>query len=79
MWMMLFMIGVRAQSIHQDDENKPRYPNLCKLALHCLTIPATSVPSEWAFSISGNIVRAKRACLLPEYVQMLVFLVENLP
>lgn len=59
--------------------NKPRYPNLCKLALHYLTIPATSVPSERAFSISGHIVRAKRACLLPEHVQMLVFLAENLP
>ena len=39
--------------------NKQRYPNLCKLALHYFTIPATSVPSERAFSISGHIVRAK--------------------
>ena len=60
-------------------QNKQRYPSLCKLALQYLTIPATSVPSERAFSISGHIVRAKRACLLPENVQMLVFLAENLP
>ena len=59
-------------------KNKPQYSNLCKLALHYLTIPATSVPSERTFSISGHIVRAKRACLLPEHVQMLVFLAENL-
>ena len=59
-------------------ENKPRYPNLCKLVLHYLMIPATSVPSEQAFSLSGHIVRAKRACLLPEHVQILVFLTENL-
>ena len=58
---------------------KPRYPNLCKLALHYLAILATSVPSEWVFSISGHIIRAKRACLLPEHVQMFVFLAENLP
>ena len=60
-------------------ENKLRYPNLCKLALHYLTIPTTSVPSEWAFSISGHNIRTKRACLLPEHVQMLVFLAEKLP
>jgi len=60
-------------------ENKLRYPDLCQLALHYLTIPATSVPSEQAFSISGHIVRTKRACLLPEHIQILVFLVENLP
>ena len=59
-------------------ENKSRYRNLCKLALHYFCIPATSVPSERAFSISGHIVRAKRACLLPENVQKLVFLAENL-
>ena len=29
--------------------NKQRYPNLCKLALHYFTIPATSVPSEGIF------------------------------
>jgi len=60
-------------------ENKPRYPNLCKLALHYLTIPTTFVPSERAFSMSDHIVRIKRACLLPEHVQILVFLAENLP
>ena len=56
-------------------ENKSRYRNL---ALHYLCIPATSVPPEQAFSVSGHIVRANRACLLPENVQKLVFLAENL-
>ena len=41
-------------------ENKSRYPNLCKLTLYYLCIPATSVPSEQAFSISGHIIRAKK-------------------
>ena len=41
-------------------ENKSRYPNLCKLTLYYLCIPATLVPSERVFSISGHIVRAKK-------------------
>ena len=41
-------------------------------------IPATSVPSERAFSIAGHIVNEKRACLLPETVNMMVFLGEIL-
>jgi len=43
-----------------------------------LRIPATSVPSERAFSSAGHIVNTKRACLLPSSVNMLVFLAENL-
>ena len=39
-------------------ENKLKYRNLCKLALHYLCIPATSMLSERSFSISGHIVRA---------------------
>ena len=38
---------------------------------------ATSVPSERLFSVAGNIVSAKRAALLPENVEKLVFLHEN--
>ena len=34
--------------------------------------------SEWLFSTAGNIVSAKRAALLPENVEKLVFLHENL-
>ena len=41
-------------------------------------VPATSVPSEQAFSLAGYIVNQRRACLLPENVNMLVFfLAEN--
>lgn len=55
------------------------FPNLCKLALKYLCIPATSVPSEQLFSTAGNIVSNKRASLLPENVDKLVFLHSNLP
>lgn len=58
--------------------NSRRFPILSKLARTYLPIPATSVPSERAFSIAGHIANAKRACLLPENVNMLVFLAENL-
>ena len=59
-------------------KNSPRYPNLTVLAKKYLAIPATSVPAERAFSTAGNIVNQKRACLLPENVNLLVFLAENL-
>ena len=59
-------------------EHSSRYPTLNQLALKYLCIPATSVPSERAFSIAGHIVNEKRACLLPETVNMMVFLAENL-
>ena len=43
-----------------------------------LSVPATSTPSERAFSIAGGIVNKKRACLLPENVSMPIVLYENL-
>ena len=42
-----------------------------------LCVPATSVSSDRVFSIAGQVVNAKRACLLPDNVNVLVFLVEN--
>ena len=59
-------------------KNSSRYPNLTVLAKKYLAIPATSVPAERVFSTAGNIVNQKRACLLPENVNLLVFLAENL-
>ena len=55
-----------------------RYPRLSQLATKYLAPPATSVPSEQAFSTAGNIVNIKRSCLLPDNVNMLVFLAANL-
>ena len=60
-------------------KNAERLPTLSRLARQLLCIPATSVPSERIFSISGNIVTKKRASLKPENVDMLVFLNKNLP
>eukprot|EP00057_Strongylocentrotus_purpuratus_P035424 XP_799085.1 PREDICTED: zinc finger BED domain-containing protein 1-like [Strongylocentrotus purpuratus] len=54
-----------------------RLPLLQQLPRKYLGIPATSVPSERVFSTAGNIVTAKRNCLLPENVDMLIFLSKN--
>ena len=57
--------------------NAVRYPILSKLAKKYLTIPATSVPSERAFSFGGHIANVKQSCLQPSSVNMLIFLAET--
>lgn len=54
------------------------YPRVNFLAKRYLCIPATSSPSERAFSTSGNIVSCHRAALKPDVVDRLVFLAKNL-
>ena len=51
---------------------------LVQLAKQYLAIPATSVPSERAFSAAGHIANERMSCLLPDSITMLVFLAENL-
>ena len=55
-------------------DNTKRYPKLAILAHEYMCIPATSVPSECAFSTAGHVVNWCRASLAPETVDMLVFL-----
>ena len=55
------------------------YPKLAIMTRKYLCITATSVPSEQLFSTAGNIVTAKRGALLPENVEKLIFLHDNLP
>ncbi|KAI2662030.1 E3 SUMO-protein ligase ZBED1 [Labeo rohita] len=54
------------------------FPRISRLAKKYLCIPATSSPSERAFSTGGNIVTSSRASLKPENVDRLVFLAKNL-
>ncbi|KAF4530311.1 hypothetical protein B566_EDAN017646 [Ephemera danica] len=54
-----------------------KYPTISKLAKRYLCIPATSAPSERVFSTAGNIITAKRNCLAPENVEMLIFIFQN--
>ena len=59
-------------------QNQSGFPALVRMARRYLSVPATSTPSERAFSIAGGIVNKNRACLLPENVSILYFLDENL-
>lgn len=60
-------------------QKSSKYPTLVQLARQYLAVPATSVPSERAFSAAGHIANERRSsCLLPDSVTMLVFLAENL-
>lgn len=53
------------------------FPAISKTAKQILCIPASSASSERVFSSAGNIVSAKRNCLSPHNVCMLVFLYQN--
>ncbi|XP_051805174.1 E3 SUMO-protein ligase ZBED1-like [Acanthochromis polyacanthus] len=61
------------------NEHGRNYPKLSPLAKSCLTTPATSVASERVFSTAGDIVTMQRSQLLPENVDILVFLKKNMP
>ena len=54
-----------------------RYPALEIGVRTLFCIPATSAPVERVFSSAGNIVDTKRASLLPQNVDMLVFMYTN--
>ena len=59
------------------DHGRGVYPDLFDFALEHLCIPATSVPSEQAFSIAGVIFNQRRASLTPNHLHQLLFLHEN--
>jgi hypothetical protein len=70
-------LSVKADILQYWSDNCKRYPKLATLARKYLCIPATSVPSECAFSTAGHVVNRRRASLAPETVDVLVFLNRN--
>ncbi|XP_014033707.1 zinc finger BED domain-containing protein DAYSLEEPER-like [Salmo salar] len=54
--------------------NECKYPHIAMMARCHMAMPGTSVPSERVFSI----VTAKRSTLSPDYVDILIFLKNNL-
>ena len=72
-------IAVDQRPLHWWAAHQHIYPNLSKIARMYLCVVATSVPSEQLFSTAGNVVSVKRSALLPENVEKLIFLHDNLP
>ncbi|XP_065323078.1 zinc finger BED domain-containing protein 4-like [Gordionus sp. m RMFG-2023] len=58
--------------------NAVKFPTLSTLARKFLAPPATSVPSESAFSTAGDIDSPHRRSLLPENLEALIFIKKNL-
>ena len=73
----------RCLSVSPDDvmtwweSQQNTYPNISKLARALLAIPATSVPSERIFSLTGLAINAKRSGPLPSSVDKMIFVHEN--
>lgn len=57
--------------------NHTSFPRLSKLARIILSIPATSAPSERAFSAAGNLITAKRSQIDPLRVKQILFIHDN--
>ena len=59
--------------------NKYKFPLLAQAAKKWLCVPASSAPSERAFSAGGGIVSYKRTKLQPEQVEKLLYIQQNYP
>lgn len=58
-------------------QKRDQMPMLANLAKKYLCVQASSTPSERVFSTAGDTVSVERARLLPERVDMLIFLKKN--
>lgn len=70
-------LDVNADPLQWWASNAARFPSLSELARRVLCVPASSTPSERAFSTSGHVAEQRRATLKPENVNMLVVLNRN--
>ena len=52
-------------------KNSGRFPKLAKIAKDVLSVPASTLASEAAFSLSGRVITDFRANLAPETVSMI--------
>ena len=72
-------MSVDQPPLHWWSAHQHLYPNVSKLAHKYLCVVATSIPSEQLFSTAANVISVKRTALLPENVEKLIFLDDNLP
>ena len=56
------------------EENKAKFPQMSKLAMKALSVPASSAPVERVFSVGGIIMRPHRSRLRSTMLNSLVFL-----
>lgn len=56
------------------NSHQSQFPALSNLARYVLCIPATSAPSERAFSLCGRILEERRSVLKPSSVSDILFL-----
>ena len=68
----------KAESLTWWRKMEPIFPYFSVLARKYLCVPASSVPCERVFSITGHLVSRRRAALSPENINMIVFLHQNL-
>jgi hypothetical protein len=59
-YLMMPLVDSNKNILEWWQENEGNYPNLAKFARDCLPIPATNVPSEEIFSVSGDMITDKR-------------------
>ena len=57
---------------------KNQYPTMVKLIRKLWCLPATSVRSEELFSLAGNVLSQRRNRLLPDNLDYLIFLCNNM-
>ena len=68
---------IQEQELLKTSQSKLKCPPLEAVARDHLCIQVTSASSERMFSTGGNIISAKRECIKPETIKMLVFIKEN--
>ncbi|XP_028109686.1 zinc finger BED domain-containing protein DAYSLEEPER-like [Camellia sinensis] len=58
--------------LHWWKVNKAKFPTLARIARDVLSVPATTVALEAAFSVGGRVIDETRASLLPDIVEALI-------
>jgi len=77
-WRMELPIATTEDPLAWWRAHKHKYPLLSKVARKYLSIPATSAPSERAFSVLGQVINDNRSQLSPRKVHKVFFVHQNM-
>lgn len=72
------LLDRKKNPLHFWKRHKNTFPELYKMQLKYLCIPATSVPSERVFSKTGQVTNDRRSRLTPKNLDCIIFLNSNL-